>query len=462
MIHNVSWSFGNSLVDIFLAPEPSLCSYPGPDCQSPHSVFGRSFEGANNDSEDNHDILFKCDRHNLARINDTLCADILSGSRNASSTSVFTLCQALSPLTPAEIEQVWSNTCYAIQALVAPLLSRSSNCDLGDTQPTLAQPSSSNTSAVHSPPPPARVARAALSLNLLVCNYGNWSENSAVDAGVLTLCSDNDREEFVRQVCNDATLMKKLLADRKNSWLWGYCSNSSADLEYMVSQFCRYESWMAQPTVMVEASLLAFCWSLDGDRLKMLICQDVGFFNMLFSNPQNIWLIPNCTDIRPPPPVENNMNNLVADSCRYSQWHDVTLITLDVMSLCIRLDPHGFSAEICSNQTFLSALLRNDANAWLEQHCATALSTPPTDPPSVFSTPDWCDYHTWLERQVDPTVIGLCWQHDQLAFQKNVCCNMPLFEKLTLEPQNEWLMSSCSDKETMEVLPQVGLAYGYI
>uniref|UniRef100_A0A667XMU6 Stereocilin 1 n=2 Tax=Myripristis murdjan TaxID=586833 RepID=A0A667XMU6_9TELE len=454
MIHNVSWSFGNSLVDIFLAPEPSLCSYPGPDCQSPHSVFSRGYEGANNDSEDNHDILFKCDQHNLARINDTMCADILSGSRSASSTSVFTLCQALSPLTPAEIEQVWSNTCYAIQALVAPLLSGPSNCDLGDTQPTLVQPSPSNTSAVPPPPPPARVARAALSLNLLVCNYANWSENSAVDAGVLTLCSDNDREEFVRQVCNDATLMKKLLSDRKNSWLWGYCSNSSADLEYMVSQFCRYESWMAQPTVMVDASLLAFCWSLDGDRLKMLICQDVGFFNMLFSNPQNIWLIPNCTEIRPPP-VENNMNNLVADSCRYSQWHDVTLITLDVMSLCIRLDPHGFSAEICSNQTFLSELLRNDANAWLEQHCATALSAPPTDPPSVFSTPDWCDYHTWMERQVDPTVIGLCWQHDQLAFQKNVCCNMPLFEKLTMEPQNEWLMSSCSDKETMEVLPQV-------
>ncbi|XP_071762031.2 uncharacterized protein strc1 [Centroberyx gerrardi] len=452
--HNVSWSFGNSIVDIFLAPEESLCSYPGPDCQTPHSVsFSRTFEGGNNDSDDAQDILFKCDRHNLAVLNDTLCADIITSSREGSSTSLLAFCQALSSLTPTQLERVWSNTCYAIQALVSPLLSsRSSDCSFGDPTPSPAVPPPSETRPLP-PPPPLRVARSALSLNQLLCNYVNWSGGSEVDAGLVTLCSDNDREEFVRQVCNNGELMKKLVSDKKNSWLWGYCANSSADPGYMVSQLCRYESWMAQAMVPVDFSLLAFCWSLDGDRLKMLVCENVGFFTMLFSNPDNAALIPNCTEV--PPPTHTNINTLVADSCRYSQWHDVMLITIDVMSLCIRLDPHGFVTEVCSNTTFLNELLRNDANAWLEEHCATSLSALPTDPPLVFNITDWCDYHTWGERQMDPSVVGLCWQHDQLAFQKNVCCNLPLFEKLTLDPQNAWMMSACTDKESIEVIPQV-------
>lgn len=72
----------------------------------------------------------------------------------------------------------------------------------------------------------------------------------------------------------------------------------------------------------------------------------------------------------------------------------------------------------------------------------------------VFSIPDWCNYDKWSKVLVDPSMVELCWRHDQMGFNKNVCCNMPLFEKLTLEPQNEWLMSVCVDKETKDILPQ--------
>lgn len=447
------------LLGIFGAPEQSLCTNPGTECQNTPSVpFQRS---VSEDTDANPDILLKCDRHNLARPNDTLCADILTGSRAKYSTSVLTFCQALSSLNPHEVEQVWSNMCYGIQALASLLLSRSSDCGVGQTQPSpdITPPS-------ETPPAPRsgpfRVAREASNLQQLACNYNSWLGDELVDAVLVSLCSDNEREEFVKQVCGDALLMRKLLSDQMNTWLYGYCGNSSADPGYMVSQFCLYEQWIDQPSVMVDSALLEFCMSMDSPRLIQLICQHTGFFMLIFSNPENGRFMPNCTNL-PFPPLPPDMNSLMSESCRYSEWYNVTQITTDVLSQCIRLDHSGFTQEVCSNKTFLNSLLRNKANAWLESHCNTALSLPPTEPTQPFSIAGWCDYHTWEEREVDASVVGLCWQHDQLAFHKNVCCKVSVFEKLLQDPQNKWLTSVCTDIkeiEEMEVLPQVGILPG--
>lgn len=455
--HNVSWSFSNALIDIlleiFLAPE--RCTYPGPECQSPPSVpFQRSASEAEDDT-DNHDILLKCDRHNLARLNDTLCADILTGSRVGSSPSVLTFCRALSSLSPDQMEQVWSNMCYVIQTLVLPLLGRSSDCGVGDTQPSPAVTPPSETR-----PPPRRVAREALNLQQLACNYNTWLENEAADAVLVSVCSDNDRKEFVTQVCNNASLMRKLVSDQMNSWLYGYCANSSADPGYMVSQFCVYEQWIDQPSVQLDPSLLEFCMSLDSPRLTKLICEHTGFFMLLFSNPENGRFMPNCTN-RPPPPPFPNVDVLILDSCRYLEWQDVTQIPIDLLSQCIRLDHSGFTREVCSNRTFLNRLLRNKENAWLESHCNSSLAVfPPPEPTQPFSIAGWCDYHTWAEQQVDDTVIGLCWHHDQLAFQKNVCCEASVFDKLVEDPRNKWLISVCTDIKEIDEMPQVGVLTG--
>ncbi|KAL7406469.1 hypothetical protein ABVT39_019936 [Epinephelus coioides] len=451
--HNVSWSFSTSifdiLMDIFLAPEESICTYPGPECQNPQRVpFHRSSSEAKDDTDTNHDILLKCDRHNLARLNDTLCADILTGSRAGSSASVLTFCQALSSLGPDQIEQVWSNMCYVIQTLMSPLLSGSTGCSVGDTQPS---PAVTATSAPH------RVAREASNLKQLACNYNNWLENEVVDAVLVSLCSDNEREEFVKQVCNNGLLMRKLLSDQMNSWLYGYCANSSADPAYMVSQFCVYDQWIEQPSGPVGPSLLEFCMSLDSPRLTNLICEHTGFFLLLFSNPENVHFMPNCTK-QPPPAPFPDMGSIMLESCRYSEWHDVMHISIDVLSQCIRLDNSGFIKEVCANKTFLNSLLLNEANAWLEDHCNSSLSFQTPEPTQPFVIADWCDYHTWGERQVDDSVIGLCWHYDQLAFQKNVCCKASVFEKLLEDPQNKWLTSVCTDIKEIEdiaVLPQV-------
>lgn len=460
MNHNVSWSLGSSviniLLDIFLAPEQPLCTYPGPECQNPPSVpFQRSIS---EDTDNNHDILLKCDRHNLAGLNDTLCADILTGSRVESSASVLTFCQALSSLNPDQIEQVWSNMCYVIEALLSPLLSRPPDCTVEHTQHSPAVAPSSETVPLPRSAP-HRVAREAPNLKQLACNYNSWLENKVVDAVLVSLCSDNEREEFVKVVCNNALLMRKLLSDQMNSWLYGYCANSSADPGYMVSQFCVYEQWVAQPSVPVEPALLEFCLSLDSPRLIKLICEHTGFFMLLFSNPENGRFMPNCTNL-PLPPQGPDKDSLILDSCRYSEWDDVTQISIDVLSQCIRLDHSGFTQEVCSNKTFLNSLLGNKENAWLEDHCSASLSLLTPEPTQPFNIADWCDYHTWGERQVDDSVVGLCWQHDQLAFQKNVCCKASVFEKLLQDPQNKWLTSVCTDMDEIEeiaVLPQVGI-----
>ncbi|XP_071257607.1 stereocilin [Salvelinus alpinus] len=425
--HNVSWSFGDSILDMFLAPESTLCSYPGPDCQSlPTVSFSRTLKAV----EDNPTALLRCDHDNLARFNDTLCADIITVGLQSSST-LSTFCNALSILNPTEVEQVWSNTCRVIQALLLPVLEDRSDCS-GD---------------IPAPPPPGPRVSRSLSLSQLLCNYGNWTNASDVDAGLVTLCSENDRQEFILAVCSNIQLMQALMNNNpNNSWLWNFCVNSSDG--YMVSQFCRYQTWTAET---VDPTMVAVCWDQDKERLMILLCQNLDLFTVVFSHVDNNWLQLNCTEA----PTQPDINSLVAASCQYSEWQNVMEITIEMISMCIQNDDKGFVLEVCANATFLNELLHNSATVWVGEYCTVSLNSPPTNLPVVFSIPDWCNYDKWSKVLVDPSMVELCWRHDQMGFNKNVCCNMPLFEKLTLEPQNEWLMSVCVDKETKDILPQV-------
>ncbi|XP_061669380.1 stereocilin [Syngnathoides biaculeatus] len=440
MNHNVSWSFTNSFIDILLdtlmTPEQSLCTYPSPECQNPPNLRHSLPEA---DTYNSHDMLLRCDRQDLSEFNDTLCAEILYGSRAPMSASVLVLCEALSSLSVRQVELVWNNMCSVIQAFVT------SDCNVGDTQRfSVSSPTSH------------RKAREAPNLQQLVCNYNSWLENQVVDAILVSLCSDNEREEFVKHVCNNATLMRKLVSDRMNSWLYGYCANSTADHSYLAGQFCLYQLWIDQPTVSVESHLLGFCMSLDSPRLTKLICEDTSFFTLLFSNTENVQFMPNCT-VMPIPPQFPGTDPPLSQSCHYAEWQDVMQMTIDVLAQCIRNDPTDFAEKVCANRTFLNRLLRNEDNVWLEDHCSTALIFPPTPAPETFHILDWCDYHSWVNRLVDDSVVALCWQQDQLTFQKNVCFEAALLRKLFQNPQNSWLKTVCVDKEIEEIesIPQV-------
>nr|XP_057933845.1 stereocilin [Doryrhamphus excisus] len=427
MTHNVSWSFTNSitaiLLDTFLKPEQPGCTYP--ECQNPPSFQRRT-------PDTHHNTPLRCDHPNLSQLNDTLCAEVLYGSRTGTSASVITLCQALGSLSSGHLEAVWRNMCYVIKALTVPILGKSSECSIGDTHLF--------------PVSPRRKAREAPNLQRLACDYNSWLENRTVDTVLVSLCGDNEREEFVRHVCANASLIRKLLSDPMNGWLYGFCGNSSENSSYLVNQFCSYGLWLDRPTVPIDSDLLEFCITRDGPRLTKLICEHIGFFMLLFSNPENARLMPNCTNAPQPLPFPGP-DPLESRSCVYSEWRDVVQIPSHILTKCIRNNPRGFAENVCANRTFLEKLLLNQNNAWVEDHCSTVLAFPPTVTPKPFGISDWCDYHSWENRQVDDSVVGLCWQHDQLAFQKNVCCKAALFSKLLQNPQNQWLKSVCADKE---------------
>lgn len=457
--HNVSWSLSSSVVnillDVFLAPDQSACMNPGSECQDPTTVpfQQRSGPEVEMEEEEEEENLLRCDRRSLAGVNDTLCADILSGAAARSSASVLAVCRSLSSLSPRQVLQVWSNTCSVAKALLSPLLTRAPVCTAGRVPP----PSISSSS-------PPRVAREAPNLQQLACNYNSWLEGDAADAVLVSLCGDNEREEFVARVCRDAALLRKLLADPMNSWLYGYCANSSAD--YLLGHFCAYEQWLlAEPSsTPVRPALLEFCLSLDAPRMTQLLCEHTGLFMLVFSNPENGHLMPNCSHlIRPPPPLlplPSEESPLVPDGCHYSEWHDVAQVGVELLSRCIRLDQSGFTQQVCANRTFLDRLLAIAENGWLEDHCSSSVSLLPPEATQPFEITGWCDYHTWATRQVDESVVGLCWQRDRAAFQRNVCCEAPLLEKLLRDPQNQWLTTACAGVDEIKeiaVMPQVGV-----
>lgn len=447
--HNVSWSlsmpFIDVLLEILLPSEQLPYMFPAQSCQSPSTDPSQSSSSNNKSTKFNLGTL--CNSSSLAALNETMCADVLSGSGDGSSTSLLAFCQALSSLSSSQIQLAWRNMCYMIQALVSPLAATSSDCFVAP------QPSPAATSPNASSSAPVRVAREAPNIQQPACNYSSWLGNGTWNASLVSLCSNYDRVEFVRRVCNNSLLMKKLLSDQTNVWLYGYCANSSADPGYMVSQFCVYQQWMEQLPQPVDPALLRFCLSLDGPKLNTLICENTGFFMVLFSNPDNWQLMPNCSNVVPPQMFTNPP--LTLDSCKYSDWDDVMQITTDILTKCILYDQMGFMSQVCSNQTFLNGLLLNQNIAWVGDHCSASLIVPPMSTPS-FNPIGWCDYQTWGDRPVDDSIVAYCWQTDQQNFNLSVCCKLDVLQKLLENPQNQWLISDCTTMEPITVIPQVG------
>ncbi|KAJ7986014.1 hypothetical protein DPEC_G00346430 [Dallia pectoralis] len=400
MSHNVSWSFGDSILDLFLVPDSTLCAYPGPDCQSPPPAF---FSRTLDASQDGPAALLGCDHDNLAQFNSTLCADIITAGAQ-SSPALHAFCSVLSRLNSTEVEQVWSNTCLVIQALLSPVLGEGPDCTVDATAP-----------------PGPRVSRS-LSLNQLLCNYDNWTSNvDAVDPGLVTLCSENDGEAFVQGVCNNFQLMQALEANLLNNWLWNFCANSSEG--FLVSQFCTYSSW----TEPVDPSMVGLCWSMDKERLNNLLCDDMDFFTIVFTNIANVWLSPNCTEVPTQPGV--------VDSCRYSDWRNAMEITADVVSFCIQFDDEGFVNGVCANATLLNELQLNSDISWVGDYCRTVPPTPPTSAPTNPPVP--------TSGACNPTNLIGCALLDPMNFTQKVCANATALQNLLTNQNNSWLLAYC-------------------
>ncbi|XP_056317568.1 stereocilin-like [Danio aesculapii] len=335
------------------------------------------------------------------------------------------MCQVLSTLSQTEVANVWRNMCRMVQNITLPLMESCSD-------PATVQL--------------RRSARSTLSLNELLCDYKNWTVTGSVDPALVTMCSENDRETFILAVCNSAETMQVLIRQPSNAWVWEFCANIS-DI-YIVSLYCSYDRWTVEN---LDPSIVTYCWYNDMDRFERLLCDSVAFFMVVFSNEENSWLKPNCSQ---PLPDQIDTNALVAQYCKYSEWKNIRAVTAEQIALCIQNDEIRFVNVVCVNQTFVTVLGMSIDTAWVHQYCTYSFNNPPTSPPTV-NTEVRCDYNNWMNMSVDPSVVTLCWQNDQIGFRQNICCNVRLYEKLFLHPENQWLIRVCSDNDTANVLLQV-------
>ncbi|KAK1158035.1 stereocilin-like [Acipenser oxyrinchus oxyrinchus] len=362
MSHNMSWSFDETILDMYLSSP--LCIYPTPECRNIH--FSRSL------MPDTSTVFEGCDQYNFTAFNETLCTKLPQNRLN--STVLRSVCSAMDSLTASQVSRVASNGCARANQVSsffqAQLESYASPCE----------PRSKVTRSV---------SESQLSLSDLVCLYDIWTNSDSVDPASVALCSENDQESFILAVCYNGKLLDILIKD--NDWLFAYCSNfSDAFTIVSVYNWCTYSSWVSDQ---IDVTLVAFCWNNDRAQFEKLLCEDLGLFLQIMSNPENNWIVANCT-----PAVE----------------------PIDI------------------------AIVDN-----VDQWC------------SVFSSVRFCQYGQWAETAVDPSIVALCWDQDQHSFSKNVCCNMDLLEKITQDPQNEWLLSVCrgnsseTANETKEVLELV-------
>ncbi|TRZ00957.1 hypothetical protein DNTS_009708 [Danionella cerebrum] len=418
--HNVSWSFGQALLDIFLAPESLLCSFPSPDCPSTSTI---QYSRTGSSLEDIPTFSLTCEQQSVNQLNDTICAAILASGFQESYV-LQQMCRALSTLSQKELTTAWRKMCSIMQNLTVPLMD-----------------SCSDPAAIHL----NRKARSTLSLNELVCDYQNWIITGSVDPALVTMCSENDQATFISAVCNNAEAMQGLLKNPTNVWVWEFCANTSDN--YIVNLFCTYDMWTADN---LDSSIVTFCWFNDMDRFEGLLCNRVDFFMVVFSSEQNNWLKPNCTEA----PAEIDINNLVEQSCRYSEWKNIRAVTSEQIAICIQNDEVRFINQVCVNQTFVTVLVQNSVNSWLQQYCTYSILNPPTNPPPI-NIEMWCNYNGWTNAAVDPSVVALCWQYDQIGFRQNVCCNMQLYDQLSLHPDNRWLITECSNNNSQNVVAQV-------
>ncbi|KAK6476966.1 stereocilin-like [Huso huso] len=321
---------------------------------------------------DTSTVFEGCDQYNFTAFNETLCTKLPQNRLN--STVLRSVCSAMDSLTANQVSRVASNSCARANQVSsffqAQLESYASPCE----------PRSKVTRSV---------SESQLSLSDLVCLYDIWTNSDSVDPASVALCSENDQESFVLAVCYNGKLLDILIKD--NDWLFAYCSNfSDAFTIVSVYNWCTYSSWVSDQ---IDVTLVAFCWNNDRAQFEKLLCEDLGLFLQIMSNPENNWIVANCT------PAEEPIDIAIVDN--------------------------------------------------VDQWC------------SVFSSASFCQYGQWAETVVDPSIVALCWDQDQLSFSKNVCCNMDLLEKMTQDPQNEWLLTVCrgnsseTANETKEVLELV-------
>ncbi|KAJ1179177.1 hypothetical protein NDU88_004413 [Pleurodeles waltl] len=273
----------------------------------------------------------------------------------------------------------------------------------------------------------------------VVCAYEIWQESSSVDPSVVATCSENDKENFIRAVCMDSAILKKLSESSDNDWLPGHCAYYSINGFRSILHDCNYLTWSSPDT-----STVAYCWLYDEVKFSSYLCMNSDVLQELRQDPDNQWLEPSCSP--------SDASSLpIAAMCDYTQW-DLTVIEISQVSFCANNDGGQFAATICGNQVILDQLLANPSISWVVEFCVN-IST------NVLSTAfpsSMCVYSTWQQSlqgnfssgsssaiAADPSAVRACSTLDQSGFVNSVCNNPNLLQVLAWDPRNSWLKNFC-------------------
>ncbi|GCC18087.1 hypothetical protein chiPu_0017793, partial [Chiloscyllium punctatum] len=195
---------------------------------------------------------------------------------------------------------------------------------------------------------------------------------------------------------------------------------------------------------------------------RKTVCLNKSLLESIMKNPAHFWLKDFCDSNSNTMLVPMLMTEVVSDSayigftsspativppvkevdihCRYDEWTDFSMVDDKVITFCASHDGDQFTDVVCSDLSALQELIKN--NFWLADFCNNY---------SILSgNSEFCMYDKWEEKPIDPSIISLCWRSDQTNFNKSVCNDAFLLNKLVQDPGNTWLMSACSAENSCD------------
>ncbi|XP_067874465.1 stereocilin [Heterodontus francisci] len=288
---------------------------------------------------------------------------------------------------------------------------------------------------------------------------------------------------LVDKVCSKMNFMFMHLAKGLNSYV-DYCENTSpktrffspsSDTRQIEDLTCIYDTWVA--TDFFSSSLIGYCSVMDEVGFRNTFCTNTSLLETIMKNPAHIWLKAFCASNSNTMLTSTFMTDMASDSthgdstispatiktlvnrvdihCRYEEWTDFSSVDDTVITFCASHDGDHFISVICNDLSALEQFIKR--SFWLADFCNNY---------SILNTnTEFCMYSKWKEDPVDPSIVALCWSSDQVNFNKSVCSDGILLNKLKQDPGNAWLLSTCNTENSCnyeEWLDALSIASGMV
>ncbi|XP_048418830.1 stereocilin isoform X3 [Stegostoma tigrinum] len=301
-----------------------------------------------------------------------------------------------------------------------------------------------------------------LSLNRTFCNKNFQHQfDLPMFCSIIGGLAGNKSGPLVSEVCNKMNFIYTYLTKGLNFYT-DYCEKRRVDVGFFPSSdtrqiedmLCNYDSWVVRD--LFNSTDFGYCAVMDEVGFRKAICTNSSLLESIMKNPAHFWLKDYCDSNSNTMLVPTLITDVVSEGvyidftispativppvkgvdiyCRYEEWTDFSMVDNKVITFCASHDGDHFTHVICTDQSALKELIKG--NFWLADFCNNY---------SILSgNSEFCMYDKWKEDPIDPLIISLCWRSDQTNFNKSVCNDVILLNKLMLDPSNTWLLSACN------------------